>query len=199
MLILGLEFGDEFRIFAFELVDCLCRRSHLIRRIANKENGEQENKSDNRRKNYSPRKFSQRIPDVLLRLFPRVIFDRSSDNRDGPVPHDQVADHERENAPTAPGRLRHENRGGGYDCSRQYRRQARFNAAKAAPVASTTASAPARCNAPCAISSSALGPPVADRRTDYLIWSLRSRHQFVAACFSNQDGRSGGILLDLLP
>ena len=74
-----------------------------------------------------------------------------------------------------------------------------FNAAKAAPVASTTASAPARCSAPCAVSSRALGPPVADRRTDYLIWSLRSRHQFVAACFSNQDGRSGGILLDLLP
>src|ERR1039458_9385843 len=28
---------------------------------------------------------------------------------------------------------------------------------------------------------------------------VRSRHQFVAARFSDQDGRSGGILLDLLP
>jgi AraC-like DNA-binding protein len=62
-----------------------------------------------------------------------------------------------------------------FSCSGQYRRQAHFNAAKAAPVASTTPSAPARCSAPCAVSSRALGPPVADRRTDYLIWSLRPK------------------------
>ena len=29
--------------------------------------------------------------------------------------------------------------------------------------------------------------------------SWRLRHQFVAACFSNQDSRGGGILLHLLP
>ena len=32
-----------------------------------------------------------------------------------------------------------------------------------------------------------------------IVMTPRSRHQFVAARFSDQDGRSGGILLDLLP
>jgi hypothetical protein len=36
-------------------------------------------------------------------------------------------------------------------------------------------------------------------RGDRFVMTPRSRHQFVAARFSEQNGRSGGILLDLLP
>jgi hypothetical protein len=37
------------------------------------------------------------------------------------------------------------------------------------------------------------------RRLSLIVMTPRSRHQFVAARFSDQGGRSGGILLDLLP